>query len=212
MSQFSNLKYTDPFHIHGSTVISMVQLTCDRIFWPCPSSVSPHLRGHLSSRSQHSNLRTPHNTTCISYTHTQQRGKEGHTSFPSDDVLEVHYVQHILQVLLCDPFPLHVRPRVGIDHLIQQAPQGHVRPGMGEVHGHVDGHVGVHMGVRVHAHVHDMTLHILCTSCTCTNYMCLHVVYMCMYRLHVHTCAYMYAHVYRSSSTCTHGTTNLCGM
>ena len=24
MSQFSNLKYTDPFHIHGSTVISMV--------------------------------------------------------------------------------------------------------------------------------------------------------------------------------------------
>ena len=23
MSQFSNLKYTDPFHIHGSTVISM---------------------------------------------------------------------------------------------------------------------------------------------------------------------------------------------
>ena len=27
MSQFSNLKYTDPFHIHGSTVISMVKLT-----------------------------------------------------------------------------------------------------------------------------------------------------------------------------------------
>ena len=24
MSQFSNLKYMDPFHIHGSTVISMV--------------------------------------------------------------------------------------------------------------------------------------------------------------------------------------------
>ena len=58
MSQFSNLKYTDPFHIHGSTVISMV--ICNKKQPYIPSRKAVYVVEHVEKRSKHVEKKEKH--------------------------------------------------------------------------------------------------------------------------------------------------------
>ena len=50
------------------------------------------------------------------------------TSLSPDDVLEVHYVQDGLEVIVGDPLTMHALHGVRVYHLIPQAAQRHVWP------------------------------------------------------------------------------------